>query len=101
MGNGLTRVSPTNIPQVTDEKLRKSLKDQGLKMEPVHQQMMRVTLPDSWGIYCEWDRRDIWRGFLIDQLCTQAAHINWMSKGRHTPYPFFVLLKSSTLNGSP
>ena len=74
MGAGLTRVSPTRLPKPSAE-LKTVLEERGVKMGDVVEQMMRVILPSGWGLYCNWDRGDIWRGYLLDDKGVQVAAI--------------------------
>lgn len=85
MGDSLTRVSPTSIPE-PDEELKLELTKRGVKFGKIDpdgksiRKMINVELPKNWGILTEWDRGDIWRGYLIDDKGSCAAYMSWVSK---------------------
>ena len=84
MGNGLARISPNQLPTPVDDDLRTFLIAQGVIFhEMIDSCMSKVNIPERWGIFCDFDRGDIWTGYLLNGEGQQMASINWMSKGSY------------------
>jgi len=45
--------------------------------------MVRVKLPENWGLWGEWNRGDIIKAKLVDASGRKVASIDWMSKGSY------------------
>lgn len=85
MGNGLASVSSTSIPTPCDD-FKPFLEELGFEFGECigeNKQMINVKFPEGYGLYEEFDRGDMWNGYICNTGGQCIAYINWMSKGAY------------------